>query len=121
MEYRELTHKLKLQQMELHKLCDDINQTTQQILVCIESKMYKYSQMWIDGIIEHPDWMRFRSVWFDKYVSEDYTDEMILDEINKRIKSIEAELKMVEALTQNDENAIHIYKTTLDFEKATKR
>lgn len=121
MTFKELIHKLKLQQMELNKMFDEINKSMQFISICIEVKMYKYSQMWIDGQIEHPDWMRFRSVWNDKYVSEDYTEEMILNEINKKVKAIEGELKMVEALTQNDESAIHTYKTTLDFEKATKR
>ena len=121
MDFKELTHKLKLQQMELHKMFDEINENIQLILVCIEQKMYKYSQMWLDGQIEHPDWMRFRSVWDDKYVSEDYTEKMILEEMDKKVKSIEAELKMVEALTQNDESAIHTFKTTLDFERATKR
>lgn len=121
MEYKDLVMKLKKLQVDLKNIFNEINDTNTQIMACIESKMYRYSQMWLDGRIEHPEWIRFRSVWNDKYVSEDYTEEMIIDEIKLNIKAIENEFRLVCTITQNDENAIHIYKTTLDFEKATKR
>lgn len=118
--FAELQKELTLQQIELFKTTEEIKKTMQEIQKMIAGLQYDISELWVNQDIKHPEWLKFNSVWEDKYISLDYSTEMITEDISKKVKKIENELEIIKVMTKDDEDTVHNFKLTLDFDKCMK-
>lgn len=119
-DYQELEKTIKEQQIALYKLMNQINESMKELTNFLDGIKYKISNIWMNEI-EHPEWLKFCDIWQDKWVTSDYNEDMIVDEIKERLKQINADIAMIELLTDKNEEAMSIYKRTLNFKEAVKR
>lgn len=119
-EYQELERTIKEQQIALYKLMNQINDSMKELTNYLDGIKYRISNKWMEEI-EHPEWLKFCDIWQDKWISSDYNDELIVKEIEQRVKQINADVAMIELLTDKSEESISIYKRTLNFKEAVKR
>lgn len=81
-----------------------------------EEKLEKIKEYW--EITEHPEWLQCKQIFDQRWLNASFTMKKVQEAISERLAQIEADVKTLESLPEFSFEALEVYKTTLDLNKA---
>lgn len=81
-----------------------------------EEKLEQIKEYW--EATEHPEWLQCKQIFDPKWLNASFSIKKVQEAISERLAQIAADVKTLESLPEFSFEALEVYKTTLDLNKA---